>query len=203
MNRKHVATTPPKADCAKRHAILRVAAKLFAKHGYAGTDVQEVADRAGVGKGTVYRYFDDKKGLFLSVSDMIWRDLHGHILARIQEGDSAVDKVCLGVRANLEFFERNPHYVEIAMIERATFHDSIEPTQLTYRRANIGGLRSVLGEAVREGGLRPVNVREAADLLCDLTYGTIVAHTLGGRHRELARRTDMIVEMFLRGFGTA
>lgn len=185
----------------KREAILHQAAKLFATRGYAETDVQVVADRAKVGKGTVYRYFGDKKGLFLAVSEMVWRELHTHILKRIAGGARAMEQIVLGVRANLEFFQRHPHYVEIAMIERATFHDTIEATQYSYRKSNIEGLHRVLEEAVREGSVRRIDVPEVADLLCNLTYGTIVAHTLTGRHRDLVRKTNLIMDMFQRGFG--
>jgi AcrR family transcriptional regulator len=198
-NASDAPTTPARSS--KREAILHEAAKLFAKHGYADTDVQVVADRAKVGKGTVYRYFDDKKGLFLSVSEMVWRELHQCILERLADGRSAMDKIRLGVRANFEFFQRHPHYIEIAMIERATFHDTIEATQYSYRKSNIDGLHRVLEEAVRKGSLRRIDVRAVADLLCNLTYGTIVAHALTGRHRELVRQTNLIMDMFLHGFG--
>ncbi len=193
------ATKQPRST--KREAILHEAAKLFAKHGFADTDVQVIADRAKVGKGTVYRYFDDKKGLFLAVSQMVWRELHQHILERIATGRTAIDRIRLGVRANLEFFQRHPHYIEIVMIERATFHDTIEATQYSYRKSNIVGLHQVLEEAVREGSLRRIDVSAVADLLCDVTYGTVVAHTLTGRRRELVRQTNLIMDMFRRGFG--
>jgi hypothetical protein len=40
--------------------ILRVAMEVFADEGFHGADVQVIAHRAGVGKGTVYRHFGDK-----------------------------------------------------------------------------------------------------------------------------------------------
>lgn len=201
-NAADMPTAPTKPSRhSKRETILHEAAKLFAKHGYAETDVQVVADQAKVGKGTVYRYFDDKKGLFLAVSQMVWRELHEYILKRIATGRTAIDQIRRGVRANFEFFQRHPYYIEIAMIERATFHDTIEATQYSYRKSNIAGLHRVLEEAVREGSLRRIEVPAVADLLCNLTYGTIVAHTLTGRRRELVRQTDLIMDMFQRGFG--
>ncbi|MDO8630704.1 MAG: hypothetical protein Q7R41_09430 [Phycisphaerales bacterium] len=46
-----------------------------------------------------------------------------------------------------------------------------------------------------------INVPAVADILCNLTYGTIVAHTLTGRRRELVRQTNLIMDMFQRGYG--
>jgi len=47
----------------KREAILQAALELFVERGFFGTAVPEIADRAGVGAGTIYRYFDSKEAL--------------------------------------------------------------------------------------------------------------------------------------------
>jgi AcrR family transcriptional regulator len=48
---------------AKRDAILSAALELFAERGFHGTAVPLVADKAGVGAGTIYRYFPSKESL--------------------------------------------------------------------------------------------------------------------------------------------
>jgi len=47
----------------KREAILAAALELFVERGFYGTAVPEIADRAGVGAGTIYRYFESKDAL--------------------------------------------------------------------------------------------------------------------------------------------
>jgi TetR/AcrR family transcriptional regulator, repressor of fatR-cypB operon len=47
----------------KRDAILAAALELFVERGFYGTAVPEIADRAGVGAGTIYRYFESKEVL--------------------------------------------------------------------------------------------------------------------------------------------
>lgn len=47
----------------KREAILDAALALFAERGFHGTAVPQVADRAKVGAGTIYRYFESKEAL--------------------------------------------------------------------------------------------------------------------------------------------
>lgn len=53
----------------KKGEILKAAAAVFARKGYHRALVDEVAKAAGVGKGTVYRYFRDKEDLFFSILD--------------------------------------------------------------------------------------------------------------------------------------
>ncbi len=47
----------------KRDAIMAAALDLFTERGFYGTAVPEIADRAGVGAGTIYRYFESKEAL--------------------------------------------------------------------------------------------------------------------------------------------
>lgn len=57
--------TPPRTepDTGKRDLILDAALALFAERGFHGTAVPLVADRASVGAGTIYRYFESKEHL--------------------------------------------------------------------------------------------------------------------------------------------
>ena len=50
----------------KREAILEAALTLFAERGYHGTSVAQIAEKAHVGAGTIYRYFKDK-GVLVNV----------------------------------------------------------------------------------------------------------------------------------------
>src|SRR6185503_20328625 len=47
----------------KREAIMTAALELFVERGFFGTAVPEIADKAGVGAGTIYRHFESKEAL--------------------------------------------------------------------------------------------------------------------------------------------
>jgi AcrR family transcriptional regulator len=51
----------------KREAIMTAALELFVERGFFGTAGPEIADRAGVGAGTIYRYFESKEALVNSI----------------------------------------------------------------------------------------------------------------------------------------
>jgi AcrR family transcriptional regulator len=51
----------------RRALILREAGRLFARHGYAGTRLDDVAAAAHVTKPIVYRHFDSKKALYMAL----------------------------------------------------------------------------------------------------------------------------------------
>ena len=52
-----------------RAALVRIARRLFAEHGYTGTATEEVVRRAHVTRGALYHHFRDKKDLFMAVLD--------------------------------------------------------------------------------------------------------------------------------------
>lgn len=50
-------------------AVLDAAQRAFRSHGYAGTSLQELTGATGLGKGSLYAAFSDKRGLYLRVLD--------------------------------------------------------------------------------------------------------------------------------------
>jgi AcrR family transcriptional regulator len=61
--RRSKASLPRKTVPDKREAVLIAALDLFVERGFFGTAVPEIAERAGVGAGTIYRYFESKDAL--------------------------------------------------------------------------------------------------------------------------------------------
>ncbi|NLU48034.1 MAG: helix-turn-helix transcriptional regulator [Syntrophomonadaceae bacterium] len=51
----------------KREAIIQAALQVFSEKGYHNARMEEVATVAGIGKGTIYEYFDSKLQLFQAV----------------------------------------------------------------------------------------------------------------------------------------
>ncbi len=64
--------------------LLDAALDLFVEHGYAATRVEAVAERAGVSKGTLFRYFASKEALFQAV-------VHQHLVGLLDEWSASID----------------------------------------------------------------------------------------------------------------
>jgi len=60
-------TKQRRAPTERPQEILDAALALFVEKGFAGTRLDDVAERAGLSKAAIYLYFDDKTGLFLDV----------------------------------------------------------------------------------------------------------------------------------------
>src|ERR1700752_2871960 len=76
-----------RADAARnREKVLRDARDVFAESGY-GAPLDEIAARAGVGPGTVYRHFPTKEALFEAVVAARVEDLIADAQARVDAAD--------------------------------------------------------------------------------------------------------------------
>jgi AcrR family transcriptional regulator len=82
----------------KRQLLLEAALKLFSRHGYRRTSVDDIAQEAGVAKGTVYVYFNDKEALFKAVVEYFAEQLDTRTLTALKVEDRP-DKI---LRALLE-----------------------------------------------------------------------------------------------------
>ncbi|MFO0896990.1 MAG: TetR/AcrR family transcriptional regulator [Pirellulales bacterium] len=188
----------------RRHdEILEVAVELFAARGYAGADTQLVADRLGVGKGTIYRYFPSKEALFLAAVDLGMRRLRESVDAVAEAEPDPLRRIAAATRAYLTFFEQHPELVELLMQERAQFKDRKKSTYFVHRDQGICKLKAVLAELIGQGLVREVSVDRLADVFSQLLYGTMFTHYFTGREKPLAQQTEDLLDVFFHGILTA
>src|SRR4051812_19979813 len=151
------ATGPEKTSLAMpkgREAILDAATALFAEHGYNDADTQALAEKLGVGKGTLYRHFASKRELFLAAVDRVMRRMREHIDASVAEAEAPLDRPAVAIRAYLDFFASHPEYVELLIQERALFRDREKPTYFEYRERSAKQWRDFYRSLMAEGRLR-------------------------------------------------
>jgi TetR/AcrR family fatty acid metabolism transcriptional regulator len=61
----------------RRAQILEVAKGVFAEHGYHRANIADVCEAAGIGRGTLYQYFDNKQAVLLALLE--------DVLARVKD----------------------------------------------------------------------------------------------------------------------
>ncbi|UVI36002.1 TetR/AcrR family transcriptional regulator [Brevibacterium spongiae] len=102
---------PLRADALRnRRKILDAATALLAEKGVDGLTMDELARRAGVGKGTLYRNFTDKPGIASALLDDRVRDMHARMLQGpppLGPGASGGERLKAFVDAYLNHIARN------------------------------------------------------------------------------------------------
>jgi len=164
----------------KRDEIVRAALELIAEHGFHGAPMAMIAERAGVGAGTIYRYFENKDVLITGLYREIEERLYPVILADYGLNSPIRERFLhLGTKL-LRFFIENPLYFKY--LEQ--FHNS--PYGVEIRRDKFLGKRGgcdIFRELFEEGVSQQVMKELPLVILFALSFGPILSvardHILG------------------------
>lgn len=188
-----------KPSAVRQAEILAAAVGVFAERGYRACEVQDVAWRAGVGKGTVYRFFPSKEALFLATLRHGLDQLRVLTQAAVEVRADPLDKVRAAVRAYVRFFETRPEMVELFIQERAEFRDCTKPLYFLYKDAERQGWMALF-QVMEDGGcLRPGSAEAALEALGYLLYGFVLSIKDLGSARPAEAVFEEIFELYLRG----
>jgi AcrR family transcriptional regulator len=193
------AKTSVKPDAAKREAILRAAVEVFAGEGFRGTDVQVIAERAGVGKGTVYRYFGDKQDLFWAAVYWVLDQLDRCLTEATAPFDRPTEKLLATCRAYGQFFERHPDYLEIFVSDRAEFRGKAPELHVQRHEKMVEQFAAIFRDGVAFGELRPLDARKVVIALGSTLHGAVVFSGYANVGASLAEVAAFAGEIFVRG----
>lgn len=136
----------------KRLRLVKAACAVFAEKGYASTRVAEIAERAGVGKGTVYEYFSSKEELLFAVFETINADISSRMndaLASRETTEEQLHNVLrLGAEVISEQVDLQPVILDFWAASRG------KDIEETYRRAVVASytfFRNLISNFIREG----------------------------------------------------
>jgi AcrR family transcriptional regulator len=195
----------PDLEGRRKAQILDTAAQVFAAHGFAATDVQVIADRLGVGKGTVYRYFPTKEALFLATVERGLQELTAEMDAILDDPiDDPVEHTRRAVRQYLEFFHRRPEMAELFIQERAAFPHHHRPLYFAMKDGNDTECKHAAfwQRLSASGKVRPMPAERFFAVVGDLLYGTILTNLLSGRPADPAAQTEDVLDVIMNGMLT-
>ena len=163
--------------------LLAAALDLFVEKGFAATRSEEVAQRAGVSKGTLFLYFSSKQELFKAV-------VRENIVGRLHEGQAELSAFA-GSSADLLRFAMREWWTrlgatqvsgiaKLVMSEAGNFpeiaafyeHEVVQPAQQL--------LRQILQRGVARGEFRPLDLDCAVfSVMAPMVFLTMAKHSIG------------------------
>jgi AcrR family transcriptional regulator len=140
-----------------RQKLYEAAVTLIAEQGFSATTVDEIAERAGVAKGTVYYNFASKNELFeqlLRHGVGLLTDSLREAAAEVAErGGNKVDGIDAMIRAGLAFIARYPSFTQLYVAELWRTNRAWQDTLLVVRKQAIAVVEQALRDAVEAGEL--------------------------------------------------
>ena len=158
-------TLTSRASELKYEAILEAALELFVERGFHGTAVPAVAERAHVGAGTIYRYFDSKEALVNALYRKWKGALSEQVLTAIPSGGGAREQLRAMWRGMARFVAEHPKaFAFLELHHHASYLDA-ESKQVESRLLELAS--DFVRQAQQRGELRDGDPM----LLMSLVYG--------------------------------
>lgn len=122
-------------DPARGEQILESAARLFHRRHYHEVRMDDVAADAGVAKGTLYRYFQDKEDLYLALILSSINRFTDEISPMMHESGPAEERLRSYIRRSFCFCEKYPYFLDLVQrVEGASNPDRLAPLQAARRK---------------------------------------------------------------------
>lgn len=147
----------------KKEEILEAASRVFADREFHEVLIDDVAAQAGVGKGTVYRYFRTKEELYFETLLRAFDDLSETLAEGVLEEASPTRRLERIARESLRFAWDRRHLLSLLQGDERRF--AMREAELRRRRDGIMALvRKVILEGIERREFRGVDARIAAEL---------------------------------------
>lgn len=170
----------------KRELILQAALELFTERGFHGTAIPLVAEKAGVGAGTIYRYFPSKEALV----NTLYRDWKEFQIRKIK--GEAVEDTSLRAQFRIywnrmiRFALDHPTAFSFLMLH---FHAPyLDEDSLALEESGRQALLAFFNECRRQQVVKDL----PSDFLGSLVWGTYVGFIKGGRTGVFPLNQEMI-----------
>ena len=153
----------------KREQILQATAALIAEHGLQNCPMAKVAQSAGCGAGTIYRYFETKEDLFKELFLNLYAKLEQRCLCDLSHCSSIKEQFFCFWGHFYNFMLENP--TDMALLEQLRVYPGID--EMLRERATTKMHQAVheLLELGRQNGeIKPVH----DDLLITMTFGSLL-----------------------------
>lgn len=163
-----VAALPPKQNAKDR--ILEAALEIFSQKGFHLATTDEIAEMAGVGKGTLYRYFETKEKLFGELVRLRLEVLEKRASSIIDGHDDVLTMISKYIRIYFEFFDGNKRLFRLIVQEQLELGEhSLDEYFRKVMRA-IPHLKRKVYEGTQQG------------ILKDVDFQTVFYGTMGFAH---------------------
>jgi AcrR family transcriptional regulator len=187
------------ANLARREEILETATALFAEQGFSDAVTQALAERLGVGKGTIYRHFPSKRALFLAATDRVMRKLQDCVSANVAGIEDGLARIERGIATFLQFFADHPPFVELLIQERAHFKDRKRPTYFEHREINIQRWKRLYADLMTAGRMREMPVERITTVISNVLYGIMVTNFFNGQPAPADVQAREILDVIFAG----
>jgi len=182
-------------------SIREAAMRVVSRKGYDHVTVQDIADEAGVAKGTVYLYFKSREDVLEKTMSFSFEDFHILIREAIGRGTTFHERVEQVVRAQLEYFEQQQEFFRLYLAMAEPLGERRLRKHASYR-THIGQLVSMVEMAVENDEVRAQPPERIAIALASVVRDIGLQRMTEKNKRPIAEDIEFVRDFICRGIAT-
>ena len=137
-----------------RDRLLDAAERVFAEKGFYEAAVDEIVQRSGTSKGSVYFHFPSKENLFLAVMDQMSKRLHSRVHREVERHTDPVQRLETALETTLRTLCKHKTLARLLLIKGP----SMGPSVARKRQETLTGLADMTAQLIREASPRDPSV---------------------------------------------
>lgn len=183
----------------RKNQILIAAEELFARDGFSNTSTDKIAELAKLGKGTVYRYFKNKKSLFFSVVDKGLDKLRTAMLTETSKSGNPLSKIEAAIKTYLTFFDKNPSLIDILIHEHSQFNERIHKRYFEHYYGNMDKIRLTFRQGIEKRVIKDLDIEVVIGILTGMLHGLVYKWHADGKKYKLRDKSQTVCKVFFTG----
>jgi AcrR family transcriptional regulator len=165
------------------HTIQDAAMRVIARRGMSAATMQEIADEAGVAKGTIYLYFRDRDELVEKTFESSMAELHARVEAALEKEGTFEEKLRAVLAAQITFFQANREFFRLYMSLRYPEGNAQQQRRQKRHcqpqyRSRVERISGVLQEAMDRGEIRRMDPMRLALFIIEGSNAVIIERVL-------------------------
>jgi TetR/AcrR family fatty acid metabolism transcriptional regulator len=185
-------------------SIQEAAMRVIARKGMAAATMQEIAEEAGVAKGTIYLYFRDRDELVEKTFENAIRELINRTETAMATGKPFRERLRDALMAKVAFFQENREFFRLYIDLR--FPEGNAQQQRRHRnkcepqyRTAIDGFTAQIQSAIDSGEIRKTDARRLAIYIVEGTNAIVIDRVVNESNPTAEDDVDFMVDLVFSG----
>ncbi len=159
-----------------RLKIMASAAKMFSEKGFSEASVKDIADDAGIAKGTIYYYVDKKEDLLIMLVQFGQTRFFSKIEKGMGKATTASEKIEVMIRNHLKIMKVVGPIMPFFVQNLVIYDSKLREVMAGFRERLLDIMAAIIEEGIASGEFRPVDPKKSAVAIAGMVIGQLMQH---------------------------
>lgn len=183
--------------------IIRAAEKVFARRGFQGATIHEIASEAELAVGTIYNFFVSKEALYSEIITSRLEEMRQEVLGKIQHIEDVKERLKTILLSQSSFIEKNKDFFIIFIRDQNRFpwafaKDLGQEVSVRYQRY-LSSLKDIFKEGIRKGVFKSFDPEDLAEAWGGMCNSFFFKWLMEKPAWALKTKALILYEIFMRG----